>query len=137
MESGIVPFFTSEAIDLLVRHPWLGNVRELEHAVRRTLLISPRFPVSAPAVQEALEAGAGGVDEPVGPWSGRIRPLREWQDEAIRQALLHTGGNKTAAAVLLGVHRNTLVLRARQMANSRAGNRTKARSSRRARSVEV
>ena len=31
---------TTEAIDLLQRHPWPGNVRELQHAIERAVILS-------------------------------------------------------------------------------------------------
>lgn len=111
VDSDMVPYFTSDAIERMTVHSWPGNIRELEHAVRRMLLASPRIPVTAATVEDVLRAGDPGVGPAIGPWSGQIRPLREWEDEAIRQALLRTNGNKTAAARLLGVHRNTIVLR--------------------------
>ncbi|MEW5935080.1 MAG: helix-turn-helix domain-containing protein, partial [Bacillota bacterium] len=39
--------------------------------------------------------------------------LAELEDEAIRQALIQTGGNKTQAAALLGIGRTTLWRRLR------------------------
>ncbi|MEW5934088.1 MAG: helix-turn-helix domain-containing protein, partial [Bacillota bacterium] len=41
--------------------------------------------------------------------------LAELEDEAIRQALVQTGGNKTQAAALLGIGRTTLWRRLRTM----------------------
>lgn len=107
--TGSRPPFNPEAIGLLRKQAWPGNVRELELLVRQLLLSSVRFPIPAPAVREALEALAAPRDRVVGPWSGEIRPLREWHDEAIRRALHQTGGNQAAAAKLLGVHRNTVL----------------------------
>lgn len=104
-----MPPFSPEGVDLLRRHTWAGNVRELELVVRQLLLSSVRFPSPAPAVREVLGEREAPKASVLGPWSGEIRPLREWHDEAIRRALHQTGGNQAAAARLLGVHRNTVL----------------------------
>lgn len=103
--------FTRDALDRMASHSWPGNVRELRHAIQRMLQISPRLPITGATVEEVLGIAARSAHAALGPWSGEIRPMREWTEEAIRQALKKTGGNKAAAARLLGLHRNTLVLR--------------------------
>ena len=95
--------FTRAAEQLLLRHPWPGNVRELRDTVRRA--VAKTGPVidaehlgigSAPTTPSAFSASA----EP--------RPLREVADAYIEHVLTLTGGNKTRAARLLGVARETL-----------------------------
>ncbi len=107
----VVPIFTTEALDRLSRHPWPGNLRELRHAIQRMLLVAPRLPIAGSTVEEVLASSDVDSSATLGPWSGEIRPMREWEDEAIRQALRKTDGNKAAAARLLGLHRNTIVMR--------------------------
>lgn len=107
--AGTIPSFSREAIDLLQRQPWPGNVRELEYVVHRLLLSAPRQPISVELAKAALDEQQKPREQPIGPWSGQLRPLREWHDEAIRRALHETGGNQSAAAKLLGVHRNTVL----------------------------
>jgi len=112
-KSAGMTFFTREALARMATHDWPGNLRELRHAIQRMLQIAPRLPITDATVEEVLGLAARAGQESLGPWSGEIRPMREWTEEAIRQALKKTGGNKAAAARLLGLHRNTLVLRTR------------------------
>jgi DNA-binding NtrC family response regulator len=44
-----------------------------------------------------------------------VPTLRELEEAAIRQALARTQGNRAEAAKLLGIHRNTLLLKAKAM----------------------
>jgi sigma-54 specific flagellar transcriptional regulator A len=116
-------------LDALSRHAWPGNVRELENVVER-IAISAEGPTvgidDLPAPLRVLARGAqplptspplaapdplllaGGVD--------LARMLRTLEDGFIDAALARTGGNKKAAADLLGLQRTTLVekLRRRQ-----------------------
>ena len=60
--------FTEEAMARLVRAPWRGNVRELEHAIEKALILTERDRIGV----EAL-AGLGGE----GPGGGPASPDRE------------------------------------------------------------
>jgi two-component system NtrC family response regulator len=92
------------AADLL-RHSWPGNVRELEqvviHAARAAAggAIQPEHLTLAP-----VAAGAPPVWAPM----GQPRPLREITDAYIDHVLAVSGGNRTRAARILGVARETL-----------------------------
>ena len=88
---------------LLARHRWPGNVRELRNLVERLLTFTDAPAIDAAAVQSQLDP------------TGSDLPFQNWQDatrlfqrQLIDQALKHTGGNRTRAAALLGIHRNTL-----------------------------
>jgi len=96
--SGLAPAATR----VLLQHDWPGNVRELENALEYAVLhctegliaVRDLPPEIAPAAEGAAEppAGNGELDE-----AGRIRV-----------ALDQCGGNRTAAARLLGISRATL-----------------------------
>jgi len=94
--------FTRAAEQQLVRHPWPGNVRELRDVVRRaaatggSLVDAGHLGLSAPSSTASVWTAA----EP--------RPLREVTAAYIAHVLALTGGNKTRAARLLGVARETL-----------------------------
>jgi sigma-54 specific flagellar transcriptional regulator A len=107
--------FTQEALEVLARDPWVGNVRALENTVERAVLLAPgpyvgvrdlppRFrererPSAAPSVE--LELPEEGTD--------LAAAVEEFENRLIRQALQRTGGNKNRAAQLLRLNRTTLV----------------------------
>lgn len=125
---------TEEAIDLLRRYSWPGNVRQLENVVRRMGLTTLNTDISQSDVTDALSAqpafaavqtGAGGasLSASVGghiqryfdmhgailPPSGLYqRILREVEAPLIEISLDATGGNQAKCAQLLGINRNTL-----------------------------
>jgi DNA-binding NtrC family response regulator len=99
------PRFTPEVIARLEAHRWPGNVRELEGLVRSLAIIAAGRQVRL----KDLPPGLGGL---VGSAAGDLRTARQASDrEAIRRALEQTGGNRTEAARLLGIARQTLTKR--------------------------
>lgn len=103
-----------DALDYLQKHVWPGNVEELEHVIRRAMLLSEDRLVTERDVDRAMLPSPEVQDLLYGPWTGRVVPLSTWEREAIRQALLYTRGNRSEASKLLGVHRNTLVRKVRE-----------------------
>lgn len=105
--------FSAEAVRLLERYSWPGNIRELENAVVRAaamcdgIIRAQDLPErirdyrdEAPANNSAEDPGAG--EETTFP------PLAEIEGRYVARVLNHTGGNKQAAARVLGVDRKTL-----------------------------
>jgi two-component system response regulator AtoC len=104
---------TEAACSRLEESPWPGNVRQLENAIERAVILSegaeilPEHLVDAPGA----EAERGGTEAlPVGATLLEVgrQAQRRAEAEAIRRALAETGGNKTEAARLLGVSYKTL-----------------------------
>jgi DNA-binding NtrC family response regulator len=105
-----------EALELLAAQPWEGNARELENTLERALLLSDA-PVLGPADLRALLAGPPGA-EPPAPVTNHVEalaaqgmPLREVENQLIREVLKRTGGNKVEAARRLGISRRTIYRR--------------------------
>lgn len=101
--------FSREALRYLQKLPWRGNVRELEHFVRRALILSPRSLVELDDLPRFLDQDLQEeirIQLPVGQMT-----LQEMEEGAIREALRRTGGNKAQAAIMLGIHRNALLRR--------------------------
>jgi DNA-binding NtrC family response regulator len=111
--------FSQAALDAIQAHAWPGNVRALENAVERAVLLA-----NGPLVEVhdvfpnavAARATPGGTTSTsmfprVLPDSGLnfVSVVESYGNHLIRQALARTGGNKNRAAQLLGVNRTTLV----------------------------
>jgi DNA-binding NtrC family response regulator len=104
-----------DAIALLQAQAWPGNVKELRHVVGRMVFRGSSRVIGAEQVAAALASAGRTLEAAPGSTPGRVRSLREREEEAIREALRATGGNKGEAANLLGIHRNTLILKARRL----------------------
>jgi len=96
--------FTQAAEQRLVRHAWPGNVRELRDTVARAAASAPGPVVDVQHLELASTPSEPAVWMPV----GEARPLREVTAAYIDHVMAVTGGNKTRAARLLGVARETL-----------------------------
>jgi two-component system response regulator AtoC len=91
-------------VELLVSHSWPGNIRELENALERALILARggrlapgHFAFAAARATEpsAAEPAAQEADLSV------KRQLRRLEEQLIRRALAATGGNRTRASRLL------------------------------------
>ncbi len=108
--------FSDEALALLRVQPWPGNVRQLQSVVERLVLLSDAAVLGATDVQRELSRGsraAAGTSEAPAPLpdatGGHLDGQRRATErQAIMAALERTGGNRTAAARVLGVSRRTL-----------------------------
>jgi transcriptional regulator of acetoin/glycerol metabolism len=88
-----------EAIQLLMRMSWPGNVGELRSAVTRTLdTATGTAAVLADLPPEIRRAAHRRT----------LTRFERAEMHAILEALAETGGNKRDAAVLLGISRSTL-----------------------------
>jgi len=98
---------SDRAIDCLERHPWLGNVRELENVIERAVLLSKGSVIEAedlPAcVRELSQQMPGPID---------IVTLRQAKSEPEKKLILQTldahQGNRLKTAKALGINRTTL-----------------------------
>lgn len=106
---------SEDAVALLQVQSWPGNVKELRHVVGRIVFRGGPRVIGAEQVIAALVSAGRTLEAAPGSTPGRVRSLREREEEAIREALRATGGNRGEAANLLGIHRNTLNLKARRL----------------------
>ncbi|MBA5776580.1 nitrogen regulation protein NR(I) [Stappia sp. F7233] len=133
-QEGLPPKQIDQAgLDRLRRHRWPGNVRELENLIRRLAALYPQDVITAPLIDQELAQPtansyeAEGSDPNLGDSVERYlnsyfdnfgealpppglyhRILREVEYPLISAALAATRGNQIKAAELLGVNRNTL-----------------------------
>ncbi|GAB5471767.1 MAG: nitrogen regulation protein NR(I) [Rhodospirillales bacterium] len=133
-EEGLPPKrLTAEALDRMKVHAWPGNVRELENLVRRlTALYSQELlgldvieaeladsPLADPPTVTSGESLGAAIERHLADYfaahEGTLPPpglydrfLRELERPLIEATLAATRGNQLRAAALLGLNRNTL-----------------------------
>lgn len=100
----VVKGFTPQAMDLLIHYDWPGNIRELENAIERAVVLLTGEYISERELPLAIAATPIKTE-----YSGEIQPLVDVEKEVILAALEKTGGNKTEAARQLGITRKTLL----------------------------
>jgi Nif-specific regulatory protein len=94
----------------LVAHRWPGNIRELEHTVESAVVLCEGSEIG-PA---HLALAAGGGDAVAAGDEFRPRTLAEVEREHILRTMAAAGENRSRAAELLGIGRNTLVRKLKQ-----------------------
>ncbi len=105
---GEPPEIAPRAWAALERHPFPGNVRELEHALERALVLSRGRRIDLEHLPPEVARAA---DEPP-PASDELQPLaasvRDFERSQILRALARSGGRRGEAAKLLGISRKSL-----------------------------
>jgi len=120
---------SADALDRLAGHDWPGNIRELRNVLEQAALMTdapvlraddldsalataPRTEPAPVAPPPPAAARAAAADPAPAPVAGTIQPLAQavadLEARSIDAALQATGGNKVAAARLLGIARATL-----------------------------
>jgi transcriptional regulator with PAS, ATPase and Fis domain len=115
------PELTSAAMALLAAQSWRGNIRELRNVLEQAAMRSDSQRIEASHLEDVLrEAGveriapaaSAAAVPPVTVPGDRLRPLAEQvadvERAAIEAAMAATGGNKVAAARMLGISRAKL-----------------------------
>jgi two-component system response regulator FlrC len=100
--NGVQPkTLTRSAISRLGELPWRGNVRELENTIHRAVLLSAGDEIGP----DAFEIHQAHAPPPAGNTAQEFigRRVEEVERELILQTLSHTLGNRTHAAVILGI----------------------------------
>ncbi len=96
---------SSEALECLLRYPWPGNIRELEHELERAVTLAGESTVLRPehlSERVVTAARAGGPTRMV----GTLKQARDaFEKEYIAQVLRARGGNISHAALALGISR--------------------------------
>ena len=113
-------FIDPAAMELLRGYDWPGNIRELEHCIesavvlcRGEALLPSHLPLprgSAPAVRAGAAAAAAAEPAP----EGAPLTLAEVERLHIERTLEACEGNRTRAATVLGIGRNTLARKLKQ-----------------------
>jgi len=93
--------FSQDAQSAIQNYPWPGNVREMENKIRGAVIMAESKQVTA------ADLGLADVDTE-GPNLNLREVRRSAETRAITRALLHSSGNISRAAKMLGITRPTL-----------------------------
>jgi two-component system response regulator HydG len=101
---------TEDAMRRLMSYDWPGNVRELENTIERSVALG-----AGPVIQLAdLPTNLQNAFHERPAEAGELVPLHVLERRAIFRALTETGGDKLAAARLLGIGKTTLYRKLKQ-----------------------
>ena len=115
---------TPEALAVLLAYPWPGNLAELRHTLQRAVLLAAdhigpehlalAVPPVASDAPPPVPSGAALADATLPLTERTRRAVEQLERDAIADALLRTGGNKSAAARILGIDYKTLFLKVKK-----------------------
>jgi DNA-binding NtrC family response regulator len=104
------PSISPPAWAALSKHPFYGNVRELEHAIQRAVVLSRGQEIRIEHLPDEIAGQSKGA--PAKAETGGIRQLtvvlKEFEREYILRALEAADGKKARAADMLGISRKNL-----------------------------
>lgn len=120
------PLISDEALEELKSRDWPGNVRELRNAIEHAVIVSrgemirgDHLPPAIPASPIALPNARESLGEQIRAWTENAAEgleaaalyeefLKFVEPPFLETLLKKCGGNKAAAAQVLGIHRSTL-----------------------------
>jgi Nif-specific regulatory protein len=105
-----------DAREALLAHPWPGNIRELQNAVERALIMTDGRLIGASDLglvppRDRDGAGRGRGQAAGTPAHGFEGKLADWEKQIVVDVLEKAKGNKSRAARLLGLTRSQLYTR--------------------------
>jgi len=104
--------FEEETLNILKKYSWFGNIRELRNVVKRAVLLSPGKYVNSEALPVEIINAVKNIQHEKNENSEEKYNLKktasEAEKEAIINAIIEAGYNKSKAARVLGIDRKTL-----------------------------
>ncbi len=105
-----------DVIQLLVKYPWPGNLREMEAVVEMMVLFAGKESLGMEDVP--LDLLVKQIDLAPSREDAKIslkRVRHQFERQYIRNVLERTRGNQTRTAATLGLHRNTLIWKLKEL----------------------
>ena len=112
---GVAP----EAVALLREYEFPGNVRELANTIERAVIFATGKRIELADLPATIRAAVSGQRQDRQP-----RSLAEVEAQYLQETLATTGGNKTAAARILGISRKNLYERLERLEKGREDGHT-------------
>jgi transcriptional regulator with GAF, ATPase, and Fis domain len=118
-----------DALVVLKAYPWPGNIRQLENAIERAVVVAEGSSITAAELPGELMEACNGLTDPApagangkgkalvapGGLRGERSERERWERERLVRALAAANGNKAEAARALGLARSTLVSRLKKL----------------------
>ncbi len=104
-----------DALDMLMRHDFPGNIRELENAIEHAFVLCRGTRIEPHHLPHDLSASAPAEQSADAPPDAAQTPLAQAEARTILEALRRHGGHRARAAAALGIHPTTLWRRMRKL----------------------
>ncbi len=95
---------TTDAQTAILQHPWLGNVRELSHAIERAVIMSEQSSLDVQSLGLVNHGSADNTEQP-------LMTLEESEKRTIIRAIQHFSGNVIAAGEYLSLSKSAIYRR--------------------------
>lgn len=100
--------FTDEAMNFLNSYTWPGNIRELQAAIFRLLVLHQVNVVDVDVLKSLCHLSPSANEEAVTPLTGEVDLLKKQEQKLIGSVMKQTDGDRAKAAVILGISPTTL-----------------------------
>ncbi len=106
----VIPTISTSAMNTFTSYQWPGNVRELKNSVERMIIFIDKQVIGAEDITTIIPTNMNGhVDK-----TGLAHEKALLEQDRIKEALIETYGNKSAAAKILGISRVSLYKKIKQ-----------------------
>jgi two-component system response regulator AtoC len=111
-----VQMFEKEALHLLIRYPWPGNVTELESTLKTMVFFAGKDTLTLDDIPFDILIQQMNMGESKKAFKISVKQLqRQFERIYIRKSLERNRGNQSRVAKELGLHRNTLIDKIKQL----------------------
>jgi two-component system nitrogen regulation response regulator NtrX len=101
--------FSPDALDVLRRHPWRGNIRELRNTIERLIIMVPEDPIRAEHLADVLRRPAAAEGSAPVESAASLRDFKESAERSfLVQKLRESKWNISATAAAIGTPRSNL-----------------------------